>query len=112
MAITLPDTGVNVDQLRDILQSLSEAGHGNLPVHALAEGLTGPVRSADVVPGWNPTVGTVTLLSVDADAAPELLAIAREVDRMFTSKGWLDTGYDPESRLLVMARKAVVKYGA
>ncbi|MDK3022852.1 hypothetical protein QO239_09640 [Cupriavidus taiwanensis] len=55
---------LTVDQLRDILQSLSEAGHGNLPVHALAEGLTGPVRSADVVPGWNPAVGTVTLLRV------------------------------------------------
>ncbi|WP_455285723.1 hypothetical protein [Cupriavidus necator] len=110
-AHSLPNDDLSVDQLRDALQRLSEAGHGRLPVHALAEGLTGPVRSVELVRAWQPGVGAVALLSVDADAASDLLDLARQVEQLLANQGWRDTGHDPESRLLQAARASLAKYG-
>ncbi|SOY77764.1 hypothetical protein CBM2589_U10266 [Cupriavidus taiwanensis] len=106
-------TGLTVAQLADALQRLVQDGHGDRPAHALAGGAAGPVRSVEFVLDWDPTAGTVALLNVDADesAPPDLLAIAREVDRLLTAQRWLANEHAPESRLLMLARAALDRHG-
>lgn len=53
--------------------------------------------------------GDTTEKAMVMAAAPELLAVAREVERLLYAQGWNGNGFDPESRLLAASRAAIAK---
>ncbi|MFS8981417.1 hypothetical protein PO002_44925 [Cupriavidus necator] len=105
---TIESASLTVAQLADALQRLIQAGHGDLLVQVLADDMSGgAVRNVEHATHWGPLGGAVALLNVEADqAAPDLMAIALEVDRL-AAQGWLANDVSAGGPLFKMVREAL-----